>query len=121
MSDRKVKPCSSRRCNDASTSRAGSTTSVVSPYASFTSTRPGVRLKFIPSPKPCERSNPTPRKVRSSVRRYSACHSAELVCRRHARKYLLVQAENPLHQRFGPRWTTRHVDVDRDDLVHALQ
>jgi len=41
MSERKLKLSSSRRCVQASTIRAGSTTSVVSPYASLRSTSPG--------------------------------------------------------------------------------
>jgi hypothetical protein len=41
MSERKLKLSWSRRCVHASTIRAASTTSVVSPYASLRSTTPG--------------------------------------------------------------------------------
>src|SRR5688572_13591440 len=33
---------------------------------------------------------------------------------------VLVEGENAVHEGLGPRGATRHVDVDRDDLVHAL-
>src|SRR3954447_16217863 len=32
----------------------------------------------------------------------------------------LLQEDDALQQRLGPRRAARHVDVDRDDLVHAL-
>src|SRR5215218_8581379 len=52
MSERKSKPSSSRRYVQASTSRAGSTTSVVSPCASLRSTSPGTPSKVISRPWP---------------------------------------------------------------------
>src|SRR5689334_896534 len=120
MSERKLNPRSSRRYSDASTSRGGSTTSVVSPCASLTSMRPGMPLKFIPSPERSDGSNLSPRKMHSIFRGSSACDPAQLVRRRYAGHHLLVQADDPLHERLRTRRTTGHVDVDRDDLVHAL-
>ena len=96
MSARKSKPCSSRRLVAASTSRPGSTTSVVSPWASRTSTSPGT---------PSQLSSP-PRGARR---------------RAGPRPDLLVEADDPLHQRLRPRRAAGHVDVDRDDPVDALE
>ena len=103
-SERKLKPCSSRRWVHASTMRAASTTSVVSPCASTVSTSPGTPLR---TPSSCHRRHwATPR----------IC-----VGRRHARLDLLVQPDDALHQRLRPRWAPGHVDVDRHDLVDALE
>src|SRR3954470_24950637 len=88
-----------------STRRAGSTTSVVSPYASLRSTSPGTPSKVISRPEP----------------EFSTRHSADLVRRRDARLDLLLEPDDALDERFRARRAAGHVDVDRDDLVDALQ
>src|SRR5436190_2603379 len=111
MSERKLKPSSSRAYSAAACMRAGSTTSVVSPCASLISTRPGTPLKVTRSPERGDGSN----------HGLSACDSADLVSRRDAGEHLLVEPQDALHQRLRPRRATRNVHVDRDDLVDALE
>src|SRR5437763_2469904 len=121
MSARKSKPTSSRRYRAASSSRAGSTTIVVSPYPCSTSTRPGTRLKVIGPPERSDGSTPHPRKMRSIFRASSACDLAHFVRGRNAGEHALVQPDDAFHQRLWAWWTARDIDVDGDDLVDALK
>src|SRR3954464_15700486 len=116
-------PCSSRRCVQASTSQAGSTTKVVSPKASASETSPGTSLKVmwaLPSAA-MGQSSPAENVQHFSRKRPLLCHSADLVGRRHAGLNPLMQPDDPLHQALGPRGAARDVDVDRQDLVDALE
>ena len=54
-------------------------------------------------------------------RRHCLGDPADLVGGRNAGLDLLVQADDALHQRLGSRRAAGHVDVDRDDLVDALE
>src|SRR4051794_33170973 len=102
MSERKLKPPTSRRCVHASTSRGGATTTVRSPCSAFVSTSPGtpsyatLRVQFR-------------RHDRSSFlhsfrlrcfthRQQLGRHPTDLVGRRHARLHGLVQPDDPLGQ-----------------------
>src|SRR3954469_20198872 len=105
MSERKLKPSTSRRCIAASTTRAGSTTSVVSPCDSTVSTSAGTPSYVMRHPR---------------VRGASWCDAPDLVGRRHTGLHSLVQPDDPLHQLLGPRRAAGDVDVDRDDLVDRL-
>ena len=96
-SERKLNPSSSRRCVQASTIRAGSTTSVVSPYASFVSTSPGTASYITRRPR--------------GSRRRAGLRPVTFSCSR----------TMPSIKRFGSGRAPGYVDVDRDDLVHALQ
>src|SRR3954462_14238944 len=102
MSERKLKPASSRSQVAASTTLAGSTTIVVSRCFSTTSTRPGTESNSVKVPHGSRGDAPN------------------LVRRRNARFDRFVQADDSLDQLLGTRRTARHVDVDRDDLVDRL-
>src|SRR4051812_32105565 len=106
MSERKRYPSASRRCTQAPTSAAGSTTSVVSPCASTTSTSPGVASRVIV----CASVEPTA----------LGPDAPDLVCGWDSRLHGLVEADDALHQLLGPGGAARHVDVDGNDLVDAL-
>src|SRR5260221_14645721 len=102
MSERKLKPASSRSHVAASIKLALSTTGVVSACFSTTSIRPGTPSYSVK----------VPRKSRSDA--------PDLVRRRHARLDRFVQADDSLDQLLRPRRAAGHVDVDRDDLVDGL-
>src|SRR6187402_3777407 len=62
-----------------------------------------------------------PPRTRAGGERASFGDSADLVRGRDAGSDLLVEADDALDQRLGPRRAARHVDVDREDLVDALE
>src|SRR6266516_4191225 len=98
MSERKLKPSASRRCVHASISRAGSTTSVVSPCASRNATSPGTASKL--SSRSPERSDGTNQSRGKCAAFFAALggDSPNLVGRRHARLDLLLQPDDPLDE-----------------------
>ncbi len=99
MSQRTLKPCSSRSVRHASSRRAGSTTSVVSPSVSRVSTTPGTFARIL-------LTRPRPR-----ISYAGGDAGADL----------LVQTDDALEQRLRPRRAAGDVDVHRDDLVDALE
>src|SRR3954452_15021512 len=103
MSERKLKPSSSRRWSAASTRLAGSTTIVVSRCCTTRSAKPGTSSNAI-------------RRAPASLRR----HAPDLVRGWHARLHGLVQADDPLDELRGARWAARAVHVDGTELVDRL-
>src|SRR3954464_3148417 len=109
MSDRNLKPPSSRRYVHASTSASRSTTIVVSPYASVVETRPGTWSQALSvttrRPAPPTRAQRRPARPRAGA---SGLRGGG-------------RAEEHYPEVPGTRRPPRHIDRDGDDLVRALE
>src|SRR5919204_4752219 len=114
MSARKLKPSSSRQYRAASSSRSASTTTVVSPCASASRTKPGMRSHAtMLAAFAAENAKHFSPQSRGRL--------ADLVGGRHPGDDLLLQADDALEQRLGAGRAARHVHVHGDDLVDALE